>query len=150
MKGNKLITLLIVLVAVLSFIFLGRIINTGDEAIANGSADVQNSLVSPFLSLSYIIMGITVVLVVFFVLRQLITHPKSLKSALVSGGLFLALVLITFFTSSGQAVTDKAGETLITEYGSRWVGAGLTMFYLLAIIAIGLMFFFGIKKAIKN
>lgn len=150
MKGNKIITLLIVLVAVLSFIFLGRIIDTGDEAITNGSADVQNSLVSPFLSLSYIIMGITVVLVVFFVLRHLITHPKALKSALVYTGLFLALVLVTFFTSSGEALTDKAGETLITAYGSRWVGAGLKLFYILSILAIGLMFAFGIKKAIKN
>lgn len=150
MKGNKFMTLLIVLVAVLSFIFLGRIISTGDEAISNGSADVQNSLVSPFLMLSYLIMGVTVALVVFFVLRHLISHPKSLKSALISGGLFLALVLITFFTSSGEAVTTKAGETLITEYGSRWVGAGLRLFYILAILAIGLMFAFGIKKAIKN
>lgn len=149
MKGNKITTLLIVLVAIVSFFFLGRIISNGDQAI-EGSAELQNSLVSPFISLAYIVMAIIVVLVVFFVLRHLITHPKALKSALISSGLFLALVLITFFLSSGEAVTNNAGETLITAYGSRWVGAGLRLFYILSVLAIGLMFFFGIKKAIKN
>lgn len=149
MKGNKITTLLIVLVAIVSFFFLGRIISNGDQAIES-SAELQNSLVSPFISLAYIVMAIIVVLVVFFVLRHLITHPKALKSALISSGLFLALVLITFFLSSGEAVTNNAGETLITAYGSRWVGAGLRLFYILSVLAIGLMFFFGIKKAIKN
>lgn len=147
---NKLATIFIVIVAALGFIFLGRVIGTGDEAIKNGSADLQNGLISPFISLAYFVLALVIVFVVFFVLRHLITHPKALKSALISGGLFLALVFVTFFLSSGTEVVDNTGEVKITAYGSRWVGAGLKLFYILSVLAIGLMFAFGIKKAIKN
>ncbi|MDT8415384.1 MAG: hypothetical protein RQ735_08390 [Flavobacteriaceae bacterium] len=149
MKNNKLSTLFIVVVAVLSFIFLGRIISTGDEAISAGSSDLQGGLVSPFIYLAYFVMAIIIFLVVVFVLRQLFTHKEALKSALLSSGLFLAVVLIGFFASSGNEVV-KNGEQIVSAYGDRWVGAGLIIFYILAAVAIGSMFLFGIKKTLKN
>ena len=48
--------------------------------------------------------------------------------------------------SDYQSYTIVDDSTELTESTSKWVGAGLYAFYILAILAIGAMIFSGIKK----
>ncbi|PKP43764.1 MAG: hypothetical protein CVT96_04330 [Bacteroidetes bacterium HGW-Bacteroidetes-13] len=149
MKSNKLSTLFIIVVSVISLFFLIRIIGSGDEEI-KGSSDLQDGIISPFIYLAYVVFAIIIALTLFFVLRNLFTHKDSLKSALISGGLFLAVVFLSYVLSTGHEVLDKNGYLVLSESGDKLVGAGIISFYILSLVAISSMFFFGIKKMLKN
>ena len=63
-----------ILVAILGFlgiIFLVRIVAAGDEAIKTGGED---GLVEPMAYVAYFIFALTIVFVLFFVLKNLITN----------------------------------------------------------------------------
>ena len=51
--------------------------------------------------------------------------------------------------STGVETPMKDGKVL-SENGSRWVGTGILVFYILFIIAIGLMFLSGLRKMLKK
>ena len=97
------------------------------------------------LTIGYIILGLTLLLVLIFVLKGVFSG--NLKKTLISIGLFLAIILISYVLASG----DVAGLPLvdgepISESGSKWVSTGLNVFSILAVVAIGSMIFSGIKK----
>lgn len=150
MKINKLLTVFIIAVSALCIILTVRIFNAGDEAIINGTSDVQDGLISPFLYLGYLTMALILAFVFYFVLKNLFTHKETLKSTALYGGLFLLLIIISFVLSTGKEVLDKSGTLILSEYGDKWVGAGIILFYFLGALAIGSMFFFGFKKMFKN
>ena len=64
-------------------------------------------------------------------------------------GAFVLLALICYFALADGVETPLRDGEMLSASGSRMVGAGLWMFYLLTIIAIGTMLFTGIKKMIK-
>lgn len=150
MKVTKLLTIFIIAVSALCIILTVRIFNAGDEAIINGTSDVQNSLISPFLYLGYLSMALILIFVLYFVLKNLFTHKETLKSAALYGGLFILLVVISFALSTGKEVVDKSGTLILSESGDKLVGTGIILFYFLGSLAIASMFFFGFKKMFKN
>lgn len=100
---------------------------------------------------TYVVLFIILALVLVYVFKGLLSG--NVKKTLISLGLFLGLSLISYFMSSGtdldlQPFTDKG--QIITESSSKNIGAGLIMFYALAIFAIGTMAFFGVKKQFKS
>lgn len=109
----------------------------------------NTGVISTYLSVAYITLGLAIVFTLLFSVLQLLKNPEALKKTLISLGMFLAVVLISFFISSGEAV-EKAGVEVISAYGSKWVGAGLNTFYILSLTAIGLMIYSGVKKLINN
>jgi len=109
----------------------------------------NTGIISSYLSVAYITLGVAILFTLLFSVTQLFKNPQALKKTLISLGLFLAIVLVSFFISTGEAV-EKAGIEVISEYGSKWVGAGLYTFYILALVAIGLMIYSGVKKLINN
>ena len=56
---------------------------------------------------------------------------------------------ISFALSTGVETPMKDGEVLSAS-GSRWVGAGLRMFYILAALAILSMIFSGARKFLNK
>jgi hypothetical protein len=56
--------------------------------------------------------------------------------------------LLSFLLSEGVETPMKDGEVL-SAAGSRWVGAGLRTFYILAVVAIGAMLYSGVKRFFK-
>ena len=62
----------------------------------------------------------------------------------------LAIVGISYGLSSGQEVVSNTGELMVSESGSKLVGTGLRVFYLLIIIALVAMVVSGIKKALNR
>lgn len=105
--------------------------------------------ISAFMTIAYVVLGIAILFTLLFSFTQLFANKETLKKTLISFGLFALVIVIAYVVSDGEAVY-KAGELVISEGGSKWVGAGLITFYLLTIIAIGSMVFSGVKKLIKN
>jgi len=145
---NKIVKIVAGVIGVIAIFFLVRIIGAGDDAIENDLA-LQGSLVSPFMYIAYIVLAITVAIVALFSLKNIVTRPKVLMATLKNVGAFVVLAAIAYFGfASGVETPMKDGEVL-SEGGSKLVGAGLYLFYFLLIAAVGLMLYTGVKKTIK-
>ena len=98
---------------------------------------------------AYAVFFIVLALVVIYTLINLFSNKDALMGALKGVGSFVALALICYFVfANGVETPLRDGETLSAS-DDRLVGAGLYMFYALALIASGTMLFFGLKKMIK-
>lgn len=145
---NKIVKIVAGVIGVISIFFLIRIIGAGDEALEN-SEDLQGSMVVPFMYIAYFILGIVVLLVAVFSLKNMLSNTATLMNTLKNVGAFLVLAAIAYFgLASGVETPMKDGE-MLSASGSQLVGAGLWLFYFLIIIAVGAMLFTGIKKMIK-
>lgn len=101
------------------------------------------------LTVGYVTLGIVLLFVVIFTLKNLFTHPAALKSTLTGLGAFAVVALICYFVMANGVETPLRDGKTLSAGGSKLVGAGLYMFYALGAIAIGSMIFFGVKKTIK-
>jgi len=96
---------------------------------------------------TYIVMAIILVMVLFYVIKGLLAG--NIKNTLISIGLFLGIILISYLLSSGtdlnlKPFNDKGLD--ISENVSKYVGAGLFTFYFLLMGAIVAMLFASAKK----
>lgn len=143
---KKILTIVLAIVGVLSIVFLAMIISAGDEAVKAGEA---SGSVDSIMFIAYVILGLVVLFVVLFSLKNILTNPDTLKSTLRSVGIFAILALICYFgLAKGVETPLKDGGTL-SEGGSKLLGAGLYLFYFLIAIAGLSMLFYGVKKMIK-
>jgi len=146
MDLQKLLKIVAIVIGVISIFFLGSIISTGDEAIKAGDA---SGTIDIFMNVSYVILAIAVLNVLVFSVLNLVSNTAGLKNTLMGVGAFAVLSLLCYFGfANGVETTLKDGD-ILSESGSRLVGAGLYLFYFLAIIAGGIMLGFGIKKMAK-
>jgi hypothetical protein len=77
-----------------------------------------------------------------------VSNTASLKNTLTGVAAFVVLALLCYFVADGAETPLKNGD-MLSASGSKLVGAGLYLFYLLAVIAGGIMLGFGIKKMVK-
>jgi protein-S-isoprenylcysteine O-methyltransferase Ste14 len=145
MKLQNIIKIISAIFGVLAVVFLFRIIGLGDEEIKMAASMGDYGSVSPLVNLAIAILVITVAVTLVFSLIGLTSDAKKLKKALLSAGLFLAVIGISYAMSTGVETPLKDGEVLSAS-GSRWVGAGLRAFYILAVVAIGAMLMSGAKR----
>lgn len=141
---HKILKIAALLLSIVGIIFLAMIVSKGDDAVrATGSG------VDGILYVAYIMFALVLVFVLVFVLKGLMAG--NIKKTLISVGMFLLIVVISYAMSSGSDVdTLPLVDGLpISESGSRWVGAGLYTFYIMALLAIGSMVFSGITKIKK-
>ena len=148
MNLQKIIKIVAALVGVIAIIFLVRIIGAGDDAI-EASVDVQNSLVTPFMYIAYVVLGVIAVLVLLFSLKNMFTSAATLKKTLTNVGAFVLWAVIAYFGFANGVETELRDGEVLSANGSKMVGAGLYLFYFLVIIAAGIMLFTGVKKMIK-
>lgn len=133
----------------LGVIFLFRIIGVGDEEIKMAASAGDFGTVSPLVSLAIAILVVTVIVTVLFSLLNLASSKQKLKKSLIFIGCFLAVMGIAYAASTGVETPMKDGKVL-SAAGSRWVGTGLRMFYILAALAILSMVLSGAKKILKR
>lgn len=140
--------ILVAILGLLGIIFLARIVAAGDEAIKTGGED---GLVDPMAYIAYVILALVLVLVVFFVIKNLFTDTRGLKNTIIGVGAFAAVLLISYVVSSGDLKKYALQEGgFATESTSQLVGAGLTAFYLLLAVAAGAMIIAAAKKIISK
>ncbi len=154
-KVFKYASLVLCLLAAIFFIYAMSI---GDEPIQLDVDGVQSMTVVPMMYIAYIVMAIILVLVAVFVVINLVSKPAALKRALVSVGILVAIILVAYFVFADDSVLDPAngrqimlddGEPL-TAFDSRWIGASLWTFYIIAILAVGSILWAGVSKLIKK
>jgi len=133
----------------LGVVFLFRIIGVGDEEIKMAASVGDYGVVSPLVSVAIAILFVTIAITVVFSLINLASSPQKLKKSLLFIVCFIVVIGLAFAISSGVETPLKDGE-ILSASGSRWVEAGIRMFYILAALAIGSMMFFGGKKLINK
>lgn len=134
MNLNKLSRLIVIVLSIISIVFLATI-------MASDAPD--GGMIEPFIYVAYITLFIAIVLVLVYTLKNLAS--KDLKKTLISVGAFLAVILIAFIFADGTPVPLKDGGE-VSSFASKMVSTGLNAFYLLALIAVGLMVFTGYNR----
>ncbi|WP_250435368.1 hypothetical protein [Hanstruepera flava] len=150
MNLHKILKIVAAVLGLAGIIFLIRIINEGDEAIKAAAEMGDTAIVEPMAIVAYIIMGITLLFVLVFVLKNLFTNTATLKNTLVGVGAFVILALICYFAFAQGVETPLRDGEVLSANGSKMVGAGLYMFYFLVLIAGGAMLFSGVKKMMNK
>ena len=133
----------------LGMIFLSLVFFTGDDTIKMAAASGDYGVITPIILLSQIVLFIAVLVTLTFSLRGISKDKTKMKNALKSTGLFLMVVLIGFLLSNGVETPMRDGKVL-SAMGSRLVGTGINVFFILTIIAVCLMVFPGTKKIFKK
>ena len=149
MKLQTIVKIISAVFGLLAVVFLFRIIGAGDEEIKMAAGTGDFSTVSPLVSLAIAILFITISITLVFSILNLASSSKKLKKALIFVGCFILVTVIAFAASDGVETPMKDGE-ILSASGSRWVGTGLRMFYILATLAILSMFLSGAKKILKK
>jgi hypothetical protein len=149
MNFQNIIKIVSGLLSVLGVIFLLRIMSLGDDEIKMAAGMGDYSSVSPLITLALVILSIAVVVTIVFSLMNLASDIKKLKKALITIGLFLIVIIISYVISEGVETPMKDGEVLSAN-GSRLVETGIVTFYMLTVIAFGSMIFSAVKKIIKK
>jgi glucan phosphoethanolaminetransferase (alkaline phosphatase superfamily) len=138
---SKILSLVSGLIGLIAIYFLARIIMEGDDAVKE-SLELQNSLVSPFVSFARIILIITAIIAILFSLWNLVRQPKLLKKSLISLAAMAVLLIVAYGLASDAAVTNASGNIIKDgEAGSvsKWVSTGII--YSMILGGIGLAFF---------
>ena len=149
MNLDKLTRIGCIALGVLGLIFLAIVFVSGDDSIKMAAASGNYGVISPIIILSQITLFIAVTVTLIFSLRGIAKDKSKMKNALKSAGLFLIVVVIAFVLSSGVETPMRDGEVL-SAMGSKLVGTGIRVFFILSIIAVGLMVFPGTKKIFKK
>ena len=148
MDIQKITKYVVLALGVIGLVLQVIILRKGDDAIEMAGLAGDFSSVSPMIGLALLILVVTVLITLVSSFASLASNAAKLKKAGISVAAFAAVVLLSFLLSEGVETPMKDGEVLSAS-GSRWVGAGLRTFYILAIVAIGAMLYSGVKRFFK-
>lgn len=136
---HKIIKIVGLILSAVGAVILGMIIMKGDDVIKETGSGVDG-----FLYTAYIIFALVLISVVVFGFKGLMSG--NIKNTLITVGSFILIVAFSYGLADSNQLTLANGE-LLSESNSKWIGAGLYTFYILAIVAIGSMIVSGFKKA---
>ena len=141
MALHKILKIVALLLSIVGVIFLAMIIAKGDDVVAETGAGIDG-----FLYVAYITFAITLLFVLFFVLKGV--FEGNVKGTLIAVGAFLVVVFIAYMLADGAPMIQPDGD-MLSASGSKWVATGLYTFYIMAILAIASMVFSGINKVTR-
>jgi hypothetical protein len=148
-KLSKILMLVAGAIGLIAIFFLARIVMEGDAAII-ANADLQSSVVSPFVTFSIIILVLTAVVAVVFSSFTLAQHPDQLKKALLGVAVLGGLFIITYFVSPSSQVMDITGKVLMEESStSQLISAAISYSFVLGTIGLGFFLWDFVKSMIK-
>ena len=145
---KKIFTYTALALGVLGLILQVVILSQGDDVIKLNALSGNYGIVSTMITLALLVLAITVILTLIFSFSNLASDGKKLKKALISIGVFVAVVLVAFLFSTGTETPLKDGG-MLSAAGSRWIETGLRTFYFLVFIAVGAMLYTGITRLKK-
>jgi len=149
MNLQKITNISVVLLAVLALIVLGVIIGQGDEYIEMSAMQGNFGAVSVMINLALFVLLVTVLMTLVFSMKNLFSEKSKLKKAGISIGSFLFVFIVAFVLSSGVETPMQDGK-MLSALQSKFVEAGIRTFYLLTIIAGGIMVYFSVSKYFKK
>ncbi len=146
---NKIVKIALVVLGAASFILWLQL--PGSDAPV-GEA-VESGAVHWMFMIMYLLLAVAVLTSLFFALKHMFANPQGLKRTLIGLAAFLAVIALSYVLSNGSdgTVETMAGRGVATtETVVKNIGAGLNVFFLLVIIAVGSMLWGGVKKMIKS
>ena len=149
MNLQKITNISVVILAVLALIVLGVIIGQGDEYIEMSAMQGNFGAVSVMINLALFVLLVTVLMTLVFSMKNLFSEKSKLKKAGMSIGSFLFVFILAFVLSSGVETPMQDGK-MLSVLQSRFVEAGIRTFYLLTLIAGGIMVYFSVSKYFKK
>ena len=141
MNLHKVTKIAAIVISVLSLVFLGGLMASDDAA--------NSSWITPLIYLSYVILIACIALVLIYVFKNLFSKKEDLKKTFIIIGLFIGVLLISYILSDGSEVRSVSNEVIATESTSKWVGTGILLTTILAIVAILSVFWTGFNKIKK-
>ena len=88
MNLNKILKIVVAVIAVIGVFFLLRVLSAGDEEIKL-DAGLQDSIVSPFITVSIIVLIATAAIALIFSLKNIASDSAKLKKTAISVVAFL-------------------------------------------------------------
>ena len=149
MNIQKITNLTVVVLALISLIVLGVIISQGDEYIEMSAMQGNYGFVSIMINLALFVLLITVLMTLVFSVKNLFSEKSKLKKAGISIGSFLFVFILAFLLSNGVETPMQDGK-MLSALESRLVESGIRTFYLLILIAGGIMVYFSVSKYFKK
>ena len=149
MNLQKITNISVVLLALLSLIVLGVIVGQGDEYIEMSAMQGNFGAVSVMINLALFVLLVTVLMTLVFSMKNLFSEKSKLKKAGISIGSFLFVFIVAFVLSSGVETPMQDGK-MLSALQSKFVEAGIRTFYLLTLIAGGIMAYFSVSKYFKK
>ena len=149
MNPQKIINLSVVLLAVSALVVLAVIIGQGDEYIEMSAMQGNFGAVAVMINLALLVLLVTIAMTLVFSLKNLVSEKSKMKKAGISIGSFLLVFMVAFLLSSGVETPMQDGQTL-SVMQSRLVESGIRTFYLLTLIAGGIMLYFSVSKYFKK
>ncbi|NAS10403.1 hypothetical protein [Poritiphilus flavus] len=142
---NRIVKIVLAVLGVLSAILWYQL---PSKDVPVGEA-VQSGAMNFMFIITYLLLGIAVVVSLLFTLKNLFSNPKSLKKTLFIIVGFLLVVAIAYVLSDGADGTVEAMASrgvATTESTVKKIGMGLNVFFILTVVAVGSMIWGGIKK----
>ena len=149
MNIQKITNLTVVVLALISLVVLGVIISQGDEYIEMSAMQGNYGFVSIMINLALFVLLITVLMTLVFSVKNLFSEKSKLKKAGISIGSFLFVFILAFLLSNGVESPMQDGK-MLSALESRLVESGIRTFYLLILIAGGIMVYFSVSKYFKK
>ena len=149
MNIQKITTYIVAALGVLGAVFVLMIVAKGDNEIEMSAMQGDYGSVAYIILLAQIILGIAVLITLFFSAKNLASDKEKLKKSLLSIGAFGIVFLIAFLFSSGVETPMQDGKVLSAS-GARWVETGIRTFYFLTAIAVCSMSYGSVRKLIKK
>lgn len=112
----------------------------------------NNGALNAMFWITYILLGIAILFSLVFALKNLFSSPQSMKKSLFVIVGFLLVVGIAYVLADGTDVSiqEMADRGITTSESTiKRIGAGINMFFILTIIAVGAMIWGGIRKSTK-
>ncbi len=137
-KLSKILSITTGIISLIAIYFLIRIIMEGDDTVKE-SVDLQNNLVSPYITFAKVVLYVTAGIAVLFSVWNLVKHPQLLKKTLISLVALGILLGLAYATADDGATLNPSGIVLKDgEAGStsKWVSTGITYSMILGGIAL--------------
>ncbi len=95
----------------------------------------ENGAMNAMFIITYLLLGIAIVVSLVFTLKNLFSNPQGLKKTLFVVGGFLLVVAVSYVFASGTDV-DPEYMAMSDESTVKKIGMGLNVFFILTIIAV--------------
>lgn len=158
-KTRKLIQWIFLGLAVLGGI-LAVVHATGSDSkhMLDGMNELENPM-SGMYDIAYylliVIMLVAIASILYFVVRQLISNfkddPRKAKRTLISTGLLVAVVIISYVIAKGDNISPAILEkNNLTVGASKWIGAACIMVYVMVVVAVISIVYTEVNKMLKK
>ena len=116
-----------------------------------GTRYEEPKVTNSFIFYTYILIGITLLLTIFFSIRNLILNPKGLKMSLIALGIGVVLVVIAALLADDTVLNlpHYKGEGNVPRT-LRWTDIGLYVAYFLTALAIIAILYSEVSKYFKK